>query len=178
MQFTFLNYYFYTYLYSMNFYEIFDIPIAPMVDKTILSKKYFELQRMNHPDFFTTATDHEKEKALEYSAIINEAFKTFKDEQKSLAYYLKEKSMINDDEKYILSNDFLMEMMEINEEIMEENTSSVHIKIINIANEMKDAVKDLLIVNETDDSTISLLKLKDYYYKKKYLDRILDRLSD
>ena len=162
----------------MNFYEIFDIPIVPIVDKTILSKKYFELQRMNHPDFFSTATDHEKEKALEYSALINEAFKTFKDEQKSLAYYLKEKSMINDDEKYVLSNDFLMEMMEINEEIMEENTSSVQFKITTIANELRDTVNDIILGNQTEDSTTELLKLKDYYYKKKYLDRILDRLAD
>jgi len=162
----------------MNFYEIFDIPIVPIVDKTILSKKYFELQRMNHPDFFSTATDHEKEKALEYSALINEAFKTFKDEQKSLAYYLKEKSMIIDDEKYVLSNDFLMEMMEINEEIMEENTSSVQFKITTIANELRDTVNDIILGNQTEDSTTELLKLKDYYYKKKYLDRILDRLAD
>ena len=162
----------------MNFYEIFDVPVTPIVDKTILSKKYFELQRMNHPDFFSTATDHEKEKALEYSAIINEAFKTFKDEQKSLAYYLKEKSMIIDDEKYVLSNDFLMEMLEINEEIMEENTSTVHLKISTIANELRDTVKDIILGNQSEDSTMALLKLKDYYYKKKYLDRILDRLSD
>ena len=163
---------------SMNYYELFEIPVSPKVDKAILAKKYFELQRSAHPDYHTNATEEEKDAMLELSAHINKAFSIFKDEQKTIAYFLEQKGILSDDEKYSLSNDFLMEMMEFNEELENKDIVSAEAEIVAYQDNLLKGIQDILILNNTEISEGDSLRLKDYYYKKKYLQRILDRLHE
>ena len=44
----------------MNYFELFEIPVALKVDKALLARKYFELQKKFHPDFFSTGTEAEQ----------------------------------------------------------------------------------------------------------------------
>ena len=62
----------------MNYFDFFDFKMAPVIDKTRVAKKYFDLQKQYHPDFYTQATEAEKEEALDISSQINKAFKIFK----------------------------------------------------------------------------------------------------
>ena len=41
----------------MNYFELFNLPVTLKVDKSQLAKKYFELQKQFHPDFFTQASE-------------------------------------------------------------------------------------------------------------------------
>ena len=163
----------------MNYFELFGLPQAPSVDKTLLAKKYFELQKENHPDFFTRATETEREEALEQSASINKAFNIFQNAEKTIEYFLQTVGMIETDEKYSLPPDFLMEMMDINEALTEESAGSVIKKVEAFESELWEEIKPLI---ENYDASATgkeaLEKLKAYYYKKKYLNRILDRLDD
>ena len=59
----------------MNYFELFDLPVSLNVDKSKLAKKYFELQKKYHPDYFTQATEAEQEEALEKSSAVNKALK-------------------------------------------------------------------------------------------------------
>ena len=162
----------------MNYFDLFELPFAPSVNKADLSRKYFELQRKFHPDFFSDATEQEREDTLDQSAAINKAFNTFKDEQKTIEYFLQEKGLIYTDEKYSLPNEFLMEMMEINELLEENDQASNLIKVNGMAEEMYNEVKPVIERYSPDTTDLELLKIKEYYYKKKYLNRILDRLVD
>jgi molecular chaperone HscB len=162
----------------MNYFELFNIPVTPKVDQSKLSKKYFDLQRKNHPDFFSDATDAEKELNIQLSADINIAYTTFKDDQKTLEYFLMLNGIIEHDEKYKLPDEFLMEMMDFNEELLEISKETAIKKIkeyeMLLFNEVKDSIENC----EQQASEEALLKMKEYYYKKKYLNRILDRLVD
>ena len=73
----------------MNYFELFGLPQAPSVDRSLLARKYFELQKEYHPDFFTQAADFDKEHALEKSAAINKAFNTFQNEENTIEYFLQ-----------------------------------------------------------------------------------------
>ena len=163
----------------MNYFELFGLPQAPSVDRSLLAKKYFELQKKNHPDFFTQSTDLEKEYALEQSASINKAFNIFQDKEKTIEYFLQTVGLIETDEKYGLPPEFLMEMMEINEALTVEDEGIVIKRVeayeSDLFNEIQPVIEkyDAAKTSEND-----LLLLKEYYYKKKYLKRILDRLSD
>ena len=163
----------------MNYYELFDLPVAPMVDKSLLAKKYFELQRKNHPDFFTQSGEDEKENALKQSADINKAFGIFKNEERTLEYFLKLKGIITDSEKYNLPPEFLMEMMEFNESFSASEADKTKQKIAEYENSIYKEVQP--IIERYDAENIqqeALLKLKEYFFKKKYINRILDRLVD
>lgn len=162
----------------MNYFDLFDFKLAPVIDKNLVAKKYFELQKKYHPDFYTQATEAEKEEALEISSQINKGFKIFKDEDQTLEYFLIEKGIITSDEKFKLPPDFLMEMMDINEAIGETEDEEVKNQINNFISTLNTPVADLLNKEITKDPTPEELeKLKIYYFKKKYLHRILDRLK-
>ncbi len=162
----------------MNYFELFDLPISPRVDKGILARRYFDLQKKNHPDFFTNATESEKEAALDVSADINKAFIIFKDNQKTLEYFLTVLQVILPNEKYSLPNAFLMEMMEFNEELTEIEPSTAIERVNEYEELFFNQIKEIIEHYTSNTSEQSLLKMKEYYYKKKYLQRILDRLVD
>lgn len=162
----------------MNYYELFELDVTAVADKTFVSKKYIELQKKFHPDFFTNENEADKENALEQSAAINKGFNILSNTEKTIEYFLQIKGIITADEKYHLPPDFLMEMMELNEAIDEDNTNTV--KQINaFENALNNDISQLLLKgNSITLPEEDLQKLKEYYYKKKYLKRILDRLDD
>ncbi len=162
----------------MNYFELFEIPLGPAVDKAIVSRNYLQLQKKYHPDFFTGAGEVEQEEVLELSADINKAYKIFQNADKTIEYFLQVSGIISADEKFQLPNDFLLEMMEINEALLEEPEKAK--KEVNkigekLNIEMKGIV-DNYWLGLTDGT--SLQHLKTIYFKKKYLQRILDRLVD
>ena len=161
----------------MNYYELFDMEPKPFVDKGNLGKKYFELQRLFHPDFHSEQNAEEQEKMIEKSAIINKAFNTFKDSQLTLEYFLKLNGMIQEEEKYPLPNDFLMEMMEFNEEMEEMDPSEARQKVEQTEGKLNGSIQRFLEPNKTDFLEEELKELREHYFKKKYLQRILDRLA-
>ena len=159
----------------MNYFELFDLPVSLSIDKSGLAKKYFELQKKYHPDFYTQADEAEQEDALERSSDINKALKIFKDKDSTIKYVLQLKGLLEEEEKYQLPPDFLMEVMELNENLSEDSTEA----ITAFENEIYASVKQIIeCYDDTTITTKSLLKVKEYYFKKKYLQRILDRLDD
>lgn len=158
----------------MNYFELFELPVSLKIDKGRLAQKYFELQKKYHPDFFTQATEHEQEQALELSSQLNKALKILKNEDETIKYVLQLKGLLEEEEKYQLPPAFLMEMMELNEDLSDNSAA----QIAGIEKELHTEVEHILEnYNDAAVSTPDLLKLKEYYYKKKYLKRILDRLA-
>lgn len=162
------------YFYNMNYFELFEIPVSLTIDKAAITKKYVELQKKYHPDFFTQENEYAQEEALEMSSAINKAMKVFKTPDATLKYVLELKGIVEEEEKYPLPPDFLMEVMELNEHLSENSAKPIDEFENNIYAEVK------AIIDNYNDSTITKaewLKLKEYYYKKKYLQRILERLD-
>jgi molecular chaperone HscB len=159
----------------MYYFKLFEIPVAIKFDRGILSRKYFELQKLSHPDFFTLATEAEQQEMLEKSSQINKALKVLKNEDATLEYILLEKGILLPDEKFQLPPNFLMEVMELNE-YFDANTPE---KIKAFEQSIFEDVAP--IINNYDNELITeahLLQLKTYHFKKKYLQRILERIED
>lgn len=162
----------------MNYFELFGLKVSPVVDKRDLSRKYFELQKRSHPDFHSQSTEEEKETALEQSAIINKAFKTFSNDQLTIAYFLQLKGLLQEEEKYKLPDIFLMEMMDWNEELMEMERVDSERRVGEYESRLLAEIKPVLDNCNEQTTQEDLLKIKEYYFKKKYLQRILDRMED
>ncbi len=165
----------------MNYFELFEIPVSLIVDQTKLPLQYFALQKKYHPDFFTNANEQEQEEVLEKSSMINKGFKTLKDSDETIKYVLMLKGLLQEEEKYELPPDFLMEMMELNEGLMDEdilNIEETETKIFQLQKNLYSEVQNI-IEDYSDERTTEaqLLQVKDYYYKRKYLKRILERLD-
>jgi Fe-S protein assembly co-chaperone HscB len=159
----------------MNYFELYEIPVAPLVNASVIKKKYYELSRKYHPDFFTGADEAEQKNVLEKSSDVNKAFKIFSDEDETLKYFLMLTNVLAEEEKYELPSGFLMEMLELNEELqMAEDTTPIQSQISNLKSQIYEPVKKIMEGYTADNiAEKELLQLKEYYYKKKYLNRIL-----
>ena len=165
----------------MNYFELYDIPISLKVDANIIKQKFYALSRKCHPDFFGNETDDEQAEALEKSSHINKAFKIFNSFDETIKYLLQLKGLMQEDEKYNLPSNFLMEVMEINEQLQEakmendeEKIASCKLQVASLNKEIYEPVKEIMEYYQDDIiSEKELLQVKEYYYKKKYLDRIV-----
>lgn len=168
----------------MNYFELFGIPVSLKVDPAWLRQRYYELSRQYHPDMHTLAGEAEQADMLEKSALVNQAFKVLGDEQELLQYVLELKGLLTDGDKYALPQLFLMEMMDINEKLMEleydpdeEAIAALHLDVTAMEQELYSQVAGVIARFEEDVPAGEMDKLREYYYKKKYLLRIKDKLS-
>ena len=165
----------------MNYFELFEIPVSLQVDKKSLQQKYFELQKRYHPDFYSNESEEEQAEVLEKSSMVNKAYKTFQNNDETIKYVLQLKELLEEEEKYQLPPEFLIEMMELNEALIEVEDSSLEeteTKISQLEKHLYDEVQNIVEYYIEDRTTNEqLLQVKDYYYKRKYLKRILERLE-
>ncbi|NDF98262.1 MAG: Fe-S protein assembly co-chaperone HscB [Chitinophagia bacterium] len=165
----------------MTYFELFEIPVQLQVDIKQLSRKFLQLSRRYHPDFFTQDTPEAQEEALQQSALLNKAWNVFQQPDEILAYVLKLKGLLTEQEKFQLDPAFLMEMMEINEAIEEKDPTrqaSLKVRLEELQQAIYAPIKK--IVEEYQEGVTTeadLLKIKAYYFQKKYLDRISSSLA-
>jgi molecular chaperone HscB len=172
-------------LHRMNYFELYGIPVSFEVDPGVLKKKYYELSRRYHPDFFTQASPEEQADVLEKSSQVNKAYKAFRDKDATMQYLLEMKGLVEPEEKYQLDPLFLSEVMDINEQLMEwemEEDPELLERAETAANELLKSIydeveQDMAGYQEAVTSEKALLRVKDYYYRKKYLQRILDKIA-
>jgi molecular chaperone HscB len=169
----------------MNYFELYDLPVLFEIDLSYIKKKYFILSRQYHPDFFANASKEKQAEALEKSSMINSAYKIFQSRDETIRYVLELHHLVEEEEKYKLDPEFLMDVMEINEQLMdiappvdEDVINEIRLRAYELLNQMEEAVKEILF-NYHEDKTPGneLLLIKDFYYKRKYLQRILDKIG-
>ena len=169
----------------MTYFELFNIPVSLLVDTYSIKKRFYELSRKYHPDFFSNASNEEQEDALEMSALLNKALNVLSNRDETIKYVLQLKGLLEEDEKYQLPNDFLMDVMDINEQLMdakmdgdEEQLQASKQQIANLQTEIYEPVKNIVEnYQEGVTSQKELLQIKKYYFQKKYLDRMLSGMS-
>lgn len=165
----------------MTYFELFGIPVQLRVDTRSLSARFFALNREFHPDFHAQADEEKRNEVLEKSALLNRAWKTFQQPDDTIKYVLQLKGLLEEEEKHALPPDFLMEVMEINEALMEpeeDTREKLEKRMTELNTEIYEPVKD--IVENYQEATTppeALLQVKDWYYKKKYLERIRRQLA-
>ena len=101
----------------MNYFEVFDLPKILVIDPGMLEKKFHELSRKFHPDYFTTGSAEDKQKALAMTSLLNDAYRTLRHPVRRVEYLLELEGFKSDGSK--VPKSFLMEMFEINEQIEE-----------------------------------------------------------
>ncbi|MBS1773623.1 MAG: DnaJ domain-containing protein [Bacteroidetes bacterium] len=170
----------------MNYFELYELPVSFVPDADAVKKKYYELSRKYHPDRFTMASDAERADALRMAAVNNDAYKVLNNADAVMAYILKLNGLLEDEEKYSLPPDFLMEMMELNEVVSEmeldpddETAKKECLAMMESeVNGWNEEVRPLIEkFNAGDTSKELLLEIKDYYFRRKYLLRIQQRIN-
>ena len=167
---------------NMNYFDLYSLPISLQPDPSVVKEKFYELSRKYHPDFHSQASEEEQADMLEKASLVNMAYKAFLHPDETIKYVLQLKGLLEEEEKYQLSPDFLMEVLDLNEQALDVSeqadidrlTDTIH----NFQKEIYAPVEPI-ITNYQEGITTEkeLLQVKEYYYRKKYLDRILAGLK-
>ena len=108
-----------------TFFEIFEIPVSFDYDAKAVQQRYLELQKKVHPDNFVNAGAYEKRLSMQHTSRINEAFNTLKNPVERALYLLRLKGLdINFDNETTMDAQFLMEQLELREELENVHTES------------------------------------------------------
>ena len=125
--------------------RLYDIPESFEIDQAALKRKFLELSKKYHPDFHTLNDEGEQEDALKMSVLNNEAYKTLKNKELLTAYILELNGITFGDNDSI-PQEFLMEMMDINERLMDVQMDPNPESISAITAEIDQIHKSLLAV--------------------------------
>ena len=109
--------------FNQNYFEIFGLLIDFNVDSDQLAERYRELQKELHPDRFASGTDQEKRLSMQWSALVNTARETLR-APLPRAIYMLELRGLTVDHNPRLPPEFLMQQIELREELEELEESS------------------------------------------------------
>src|ERR1700748_2980272 len=163
----------------MNYFEFYGLSESFTLDDAIVKKKFYQLSKEYHPDFYANEDDARQQEILELSTLNNKAYQTLSDPGKRLEYILKLHGLVSEGAKPQLPADFLMEMMDINERLMEiedaEGLAKLNAEVLAVEDEIKlkleKAERGYTQLNDTAKEE-RLKEIADCYYRQKYLLRI------
>ena len=161
----------------MTYFELFDLTPAYKIDETNLKAAFLKLSRQYHPDRFVLKAEDEKTEAEDKSALINKAYQVLANEDSRLKYLLELHQVIQDEEVYTLNQDFLMDMLDINDLILENRDEAIQALSIK-DKELKDEIVPVLDDYDFNSiTTLDLKKIKEYHYKRRYLWRLSENIK-
>ncbi len=168
----------------MNYFEFYNIPESFKPDFAQIKKQFYAFSKQFHPDFHANAEDEKQQEILELSTLNNKAYQTLSDPNKVLEYVLKLHELVSEGAKPSLPADFLMEMMDINERLMEienaEQFGEIAAEVAAIEGDMAEELNALTNDYETLNKTAKedrLNHIANIYYRQKYLLRIKESLD-
>lgn len=161
----------------MNYFDFYGLKPGLILDLKELKDKFLLYSRRYHPDHFVLQNESQQAEAEDQSALNNKAFKTLMDPDLRIKYVLELKGRIKEEEILTLSPDFLMEMMEIND-LIQEDPARAKDQLKNIEIQLDEEVQPLLKSFDFDSPDEKDLDgIKEYYYKRRYILRLLDNLN-
>lgn len=170
---------------SMNYFEFYNIPISFNVDAAALKKTFYSYSKKYHPDFYTLESDERQAEILELSTLNTQAYKTLSDAERRMKYVLELTGAMGEEGQNKLPQDFLSDMMDINEAIMElefdpdpDAVERVKKEVQVFDNQLITDIKPILDNYQHDATQADALeKIKIFFLKKRYLFRIYENLS-
>jgi molecular chaperone HscB len=168
----------------INYFDFYGIPESFYPDVAALKKKFYDLSKKYHPDFYANESDEKQQEILELSTINNKAWQTLSDPARRLEYILRQHELLVDGAKPALPADFLMEMMDINERLMEVEDagqwSEINNEVLAVDDDISQKLHSLTKGYQHLDDTAKesrLNEILDIYYRQKYLLRIKESLN-
>jgi molecular chaperone HscB len=174
----------------MRYFELFAIPVDYNVDLAKVTKNYLELQRAVHPDRHANASSRDKLLAVQNTAEINDALQILKHPVKRAEYMLSELGVdIRAEQQTLQDPLFLMQQMELREELEELTTSAdpdaaiaqFEQQIKQLDSQYSAQLAEQLASNDQQQWQLAadnIRKLKFVYKLRDELERIEDSLFD
>ena len=173
---------------TANYFAFYGLPEAFLLDEAALKAKYYQLSRELHPDFHAQDTPAEQAEALRLSTLNTDAYRTLQNPDARMAYVLGQHGLLEEGSaQNQLPGDFLMEVMELNEQLMELEfesdpaaTAQLTAEVTALADTLDAGIGPVLAGYEQlppNHRPAALAQVKTYYLKKRYLLRLRQQLA-
>lgn len=167
-------------LFSKNYFEIFNLPVAFDVDINLLSSVYRDLQKEVHPDRFVSAGEQQSRIAVQMASLINQAFDTLKSPVTRAHYLLKLAGLdIDHEQDTSMDMSFLMEQIELREEIESVRSHSDPLSEVDrLLKQVKDLMNAVMQSFATAYQEKSFDKAHELSRKMQFLNKNIQELDD
>lgn len=169
-----------------NYFEFYELPETFRPDEAALKRRYYALSREYHPDFHATESPERQREILQLATLNTNAYRTLADADQRMAYILSQHGLLEEG-KQELPPDFLMEVMELNEQLMELEfepdpaiVEQVTSEVNALTNTLEAGIEPVLAGYPglpADARPRALEQVRTYYLKKRYLLRIRESLA-
>jgi molecular chaperone HscB len=169
-----------------DYYTFFGVAPSFQPDPQAIKQAFLEHSQELHPDRYTLATPAEQEQALIWSAFNNQAYATLSHPIDSIAYLLKLKGYLEEEGKAPApSQDFLMQVMDYQEAIMElefepspEQAAAIKAALQELETSLYTSVKSYLQASDAEQlPTSAWEQVKNFFHKLRYLLRMKENLA-
>ncbi|WP_035563960.1 iron-sulfur cluster co-chaperone HscB C-terminal domain-containing protein [Hymenobacter sp. IS2118] len=172
---------------SSDYFAFYGLPESFRPDADALKRLYYAKSRETHPDFHATSSPENQAEMLRLATLNTDAYRTLADPDKRMAYILRQHGLLEEGKQEQLPPDFLMDMMDLNEQLMDLETAPDPTVVAQVAGEVQaiadtlDAsIEPVLIGYEqlpSEHRPAGLQQIRTYYLKKRYLLRIQQQVA-
>ena len=172
---------------SPDYFAFYGLPETFLPDEAVLKRLYYAKSRETHPDFHATSSPDNQAEMLRQATLNTDAYRTLAHPDQRMAYLLRQHGLLEEGKQEQLPPDFLMDMMDLNEQLMEledaPNAAAqapVAAKVANLAATLDAGIQPVLAGYEqlpADHRPAVLQQICTYYLKKRYLLRIQQQLA-
>ena len=167
-----------------NYFSFFKLRPSPTLDEAALKQTFYANSKRFHPDFHTLADEQTQERVLEQSTLNNQGYKVLADEDARLKHLLEIRGVLGAEGTNQVPQDFLLEIMEVNEALMElefEDDPMAQLRVTGLIDQLDAGLRHEVagVIDNYDDATVTqadLEQLKDYYLKRRYLVRLRQKI--
>ena len=170
-------------------FKVFGLTYAYEYDSELLERRYLELSKLTHPDHQETSDEASRQRIINVSAWVNQSYRDIKNSlfrAEFLLSLLETRNQCHTDSKK-LPGTFLMDMLELQEELENPATRADEDRLEEIAEQAENSRKKALkSIGENLDNCIdselvdqeSLQSLRNQLNTIRYYDRILGTVED
>ena len=170
-----------------DYYQLFGIPRSLNLSPDVLQQRYYDLSRQLHPDRFMRSSEAERQRALDMSSALNDAYRTFKDPVKRAQYLLALEGFdIGEQRSKDVPPELLEEVFELNMalEEMRSGDDTVRPQLEKAQNDFKNVltsidgvVAELFKVYDELQSREVLEEIRGFLNQRKYYQNLLSEVE-
>ncbi|KGY12582.1 cobalamin 5'-phosphate synthase [Vibrio tubiashii] len=163
----------------MNYFELFGLPSQFMLDGSLLSSQFRELQKQFHPDNFATASERDRLMAVQKAAEINDAYQVLKNPISRAEYILSVNGVeIRGEQQTMQDPMFLMEQMELREELETiASSSDAEDALFDFSNKVSKMFKQQLAEAEQNLDQTDWQQAADRVRKLKFIAKLQNEIE-
>ena len=169
-----------------DYYELLGISKSLNLSLDVLQQRYYALSRELHPDRFMRRPEAERERALEMSSALNDAYRTLKDPIQRAQYVLSQEGFdIGEQRSKDVPPELLEEVFELNmaleemrggDESARPQLEQAEKNFTNMLAEVDQQVQALFAQYDANQSRDTLAQLRTTLNRRKYIQNLVSEV--